>query len=79
MRNDRERFTLEELKELGFDFSAIDPIVLIHCSYFTVGYIPQNNLIRVCGIMPGHTYILFQFCDDIANYHIEHIRRSWEV
>ncbi len=76
MRKTDERFTFEELKDLGFDFSAYSEIPLTEFLYFLVSY--ENQQIVITGYLPeptkehrNHYNDILAFFDDLASYHIE--------
>ena len=67
-----DRFSLDELKEQGFDFIEYNEVELaLEYDYFTIGYNKTYNLITIDGVHDRHAHTILSFADDIENYHID--------
>ena len=69
-----DRFTLAELKKLGFDFTEYQRIgddhTLTDFDYFHVCYKPVQQLITINGIAHESPHEVLYFADSLDNYHI---------
>ena len=72
----QDKFTLDELKKLGFDFTDYqkidDDAELEEYDYFVVGYNPHHQVISVDGIHDKHSHTVLYFDDALDNYHIDY-------
>ena len=75
-RKTTHKFSLDELKKLGFDFTDYqkidDDAELEEYDYFTVGYNPHYQLISVDGIHNNHSHTVLSFDDALDNYRIKY-------
>ena len=72
----QDKFTLDELRQCGFDFTDYqkidDDAELEEYDYFIVNYNPHYQVISVNGIHNNHSHTVLYFDDALDNYHIIH-------